>query len=70
MTAAEKLARVRSLTIAVRELSLAGIRARHPGIDEREALLRLAALTFDRATMIRAFHWDPREPVHDEPRGE
>lgn len=61
MTPAEKLARVRSLTIAVQQLALAGIRVRHPGISDREAQLRLASLRLDRATMIRVFGWDPAE---------
>jgi hypothetical protein len=61
MTPAEKLARVRSLTIGVQQLALAGIRARHPGISDREARLRLASLSLDRQTMIGAFDWDPDE---------
>jgi hypothetical protein len=59
MSPGEKLARVRSLNLAVQQLALAGIRARHPGISDREAQLRLASLRLDRDTMIRVFDWDP-----------
>ncbi len=54
MTPAEKFALVAALTRNVRLLSLVGIRMRHPGICDREATLRLAALTIDRTTMLRA----------------
>jgi len=42
MTPAEKLARVRDLTLSVNALALAGLRARHPHEDEGQLLLRLA----------------------------
>jgi len=42
MTPAEKLARVRELTLAVNALALAGLRARHPDESEGELLLLLA----------------------------
>ena len=42
MTPAEKLARVRDLTLAANALALAGLRARHPDEGEGELLLRLA----------------------------
>ena len=43
MTAAEKLDRVRDLTLMVNRLALAGLRARHPGEPEATLMLRLAA---------------------------
>lgn len=46
---------------AARALALAGLRARFPEASEREIRLRLAAQTIDRATMIKAFGWDPLE---------
>jgi len=62
MTPREKLERVNQLNRSIRTLALAGIRQRHgTDIPEREALLRLAALSIDRETMIRAFDWDPNE---------
>ena len=60
MTPAQKLALAGALTRNVRQLALAGIRLRHPGIDDREAMLRLAAMSTDQATMVRAFGWDPQ----------
>jgi hypothetical protein len=62
MTPQEKLRRVDQLNRSVRALALAGIRQRY-GIDlsEREQRLRLAALSIDRETMLRAFDWDPDE---------
>ena len=59
MSPAEKLARVGALNRAVQQLALAGIRARHRGVSDREARLRLAALWLDRDTMMRVFGWDP-----------
>jgi hypothetical protein len=60
MTGLERLALALDMSEAVRQLALAGIRARHGGgLSEREERLRLAALTIDRETMIAAFGWDP-----------
>jgi hypothetical protein len=44
MTPAQKLDRVRDLTLATARLALAGLRARHPGETEETLLLRLACL--------------------------
>jgi len=44
MSAAEKLQRVRDLTVGAAQLALAGLRARHPGASERELLVLLARL--------------------------
>jgi hypothetical protein len=43
---AERLAQAASLTEAVRQLALMGIRQRHPGISEVEARVRLVALLY------------------------
>jgi len=60
MTGLERLAIALDMSEAVRQLALAGIRDRHgPNLSAREERLRLAALTIDRETMIRAFGWDP-----------
>jgi hypothetical protein len=59
MTPAQKFALAGALTRKIRQLALAGIRSRHPGIDDREARLRLAAMSIDRATMLHAFGWHP-----------
>jgi len=59
MTPAQKFAQVASLTRAVRDLALIGIRTRHPGISEREARIRLASMTTDSSVLARAFGWAP-----------
>lgn len=61
MSPAQKLRRVHELTRAARQLALARLREEHPRASPRELDLRLAALRFDRETMVRAFGWDPRE---------
>jgi hypothetical protein len=63
MTPAEKFAQVAALTRNVRDLGLAGIRMRDPGVSDREARMRLAALTLDQAVLRRAFGWVPEGPV-------
>jgi hypothetical protein len=63
MTPAQKFAQVASLTRNVRDLALAGIRMRHPGISEREVGIRLAALSLDQAVLRRAFGWAPDNPA-------
>lgn len=59
MSGEQRLERALALGDAVRRIALAGIRSRHPGISEREARLRLASLTMDRETLVRACGWDP-----------
>ena len=59
MTPAQKLARVCALNRSVQQMALAGIRARHGEISEREARLRLVSLWLGAETMRRVFGWDP-----------
>ena len=61
MSPAQRLALASAWTHDDRQLALAGIRSRHPGISQREAMLRLAAMTVDRATLVRAFGWSPEQ---------
>ncbi len=63
MPPAEKLRRVQALNETALQFAAARIRREHPGVSERELRLRLASLWLDRATMIRAFGWDPER--HD-----
>jgi len=44
MTPAEKLHRVRDLTLMVNRLALAGLRSRHPAEPETRLLMRLARI--------------------------
>ena len=55
MTGPEKARAVTGITLAVQELSLAGIRMRHPGASERECMLRLAALKLGRDLACKVY---------------
>ena len=55
MTPLEKARTVSALTRAVQELSLAGIRLRHPHASEDECLLRLAEIKLGRRLMAQAY---------------
>lgn len=55
MTPAEKLERVRDLTLTSARLALAGLRARHPQEDEGELLLRLASLRLGDELVSRVY---------------
>lgn len=59
MTPEQKLTLVFGLQASADGFALADIRARHPGIDEREARLRLASRKYSRDLMVQAFDWDP-----------
>lgn len=61
MTPQQKLKRVSELTKTVQQMALARIRKTYGDLSEREQRLRLAALWLDRETMIRVFHWDPKQ---------
>lgn len=62
MSPTEKLQRVLDLNRAAESFARARIRRQYgPDLTEREENLRLASLTLDRETMIRAFDWDPEE---------
>ncbi len=55
MSDVEKAGAVSGLSRAVQELSLAGIRRRHPEASERECFLRLAELKLGRDLVFRAY---------------
>jgi hypothetical protein len=55
MTPAEKLRRVRDLTLAANQLALAGLRSRHPDESEPELLLRLARIRLGDAVVAQAY---------------
>jgi hypothetical protein len=59
MTPAERARLCRDTTLAANALALAGLRQRHPHADDRELLLRLAALRLGEDTVARAYHWRP-----------
>ena len=55
MTPDDKLRLVLQMSATVRQLALAGIRLRHPGVSAREEFLRLAALTLGEELARRAY---------------
>lgn len=55
MSPADKLQRVRELTLAVNELAMGGLRARHGELEESELLRRLARLRLGPREYARAY---------------
>jgi hypothetical protein len=47
------------LSSAVRQLAAARIRREHPGADEREIRIRVAALLYPSDLLKRAVGWEP-----------
>ena len=58
-TPEQKLQKVLSIGRMLNEFVLADLRQRYPEATERELQLRLAARSYDRELMIKAFGWDP-----------
>lgn len=61
MSGAERLEVAASLTSAVRELALAGLRQRHPAASDEEIRCRLAVLLYGREIAARAFRDVPAD---------
>ncbi|HXG65656.1 MAG TPA: hypothetical protein VNO70_11155 [Blastocatellia bacterium] len=55
----KKFQQVIELTKTSRAMAMAGLRSRYPQASEEELHKRLAALVFDRETVIRVYGWDP-----------
>ena len=55
MSSTEKAKTVGAVSRTVRELSLAGIRRRHPSASENECRLRYAILTLGRSLALEAY---------------
>lgn len=62
MPACEKARQLLDCCRMVEQLSLTGVRLRHPNVDERELFLRAAALRLGRDLMIEVYGWDPDGP--------
>ena len=56
----KKIEQIFATIEAARSMSLAGLRSRYPNASEAELKKRLAALVFDRQTMIEVYGWDPK----------
>ncbi|HSH76182.1 MAG TPA: hypothetical protein VLA09_10905 [Longimicrobiales bacterium] len=63
MTPAEKLDRVRALTLLANRLALAGLRARHPDEPEAGLMMRLARIRLGADLFERAY---PGVPESDD----
>jgi len=60
MPGPKKINQVFDLIESVRSFSMAGLRSRYPEASEDEIKKRLAALVFDRETVIEVYGWDPK----------
>ena len=63
MSPAEKLAAVSSLTLAVYEIALAGLRGQYPSASEAEIRMRLAVRRLGAETVAQVYGW--RAPADD-----
>lgn len=59
MPGSKKIDQVFELIETTRALALSGLRSRYPQASEDELKKRLAALVFDRETVIQVYGWDP-----------
>jgi hypothetical protein len=59
MTPEEKANLFTSLTFAVQELAMAGMRLRHPNDSDDTLRLRLAVQRLGEETVRRVWHWQP-----------
>jgi hypothetical protein len=57
---ARKIDQVFEIIEMVRRFSMSGLRSRHPRATEEELRKRMAALVFDRETVIEVYGWDPK----------
>jgi hypothetical protein len=55
----KKFRQVGALNQMCRAFAMAGIRQRYPEASETEVRRRLAAVLFDRETVVKVFGWDP-----------
>jgi len=59
MTPEQKATLLTNLTLAVQELAMAGMRARHPDDSDDQLRLRLAVQRLGPETVLRVWHWQP-----------
>jgi hypothetical protein len=56
----KKIEQVFSMIETARAFAMSGLRSRYPEASEEELKKRLAALVFDRETVIKVYGWDPK----------
>jgi hypothetical protein len=59
MPDAKKIDQVFELIETVRRFGMIGLRSRYPEASEEELRKRMAAIVFDRETVIEVYGWDP-----------
>ena len=59
MPDARKIDQVFESIETVRRFGMIGLRSRHPEASEEELNKRMAAIVFDRETVIEVYGWDP-----------
>ena len=62
MTVTEKTTAIFQMSEMLWGLAECGVRQMYPHAGAREVFLRTAARFHDRATMLRAYGWDPDQP--------
>jgi hypothetical protein len=60
MPDARKIDQVFEMIETIRTVGMAGVRSRHPGASEEESRRRMAAIVFDRDTVVEVYGWDPK----------
>jgi SOS response regulatory protein OraA/RecX len=55
----KKIDQIFSMIETTRTLAMSGLRSRYPDASEEELKKRLAALVFDRETVMKVYGWDP-----------
>jgi hypothetical protein len=56
----KKIQQIFELIETTRAWAMVGLRSRYPHASEEELKKRLAALVFDRETVIKVYGWDPK----------
>ena len=57
---AKKIDQVFQMIESVRSFGMIGLRSRHPHASEDELKRRMAAIVFDRETVVEVYGWDPK----------
>lgn len=60
MPDARKIDQVFELIETVRRFGMIGLRSRYPEASEDELRKRMAAMVFDRETVVEVYSWDPK----------
>ena len=57
----KKIDQIFSMIETTRALAMSGLRSRYPHASEDELKKRMAALVFDRDTVLKVYGWDPEK---------